>query len=106
MRLGLQRIPQEHQQIDLALSDPGTDLLVAAERATAETGDRQPEPFLQQTAGGRVANSSCPASRPMLYSAHSSMSCFLWSWAINAIRRPVGAGRSVAIHILSVVPRD
>lgn len=31
-RLRLKRVPEEHQQIDLALSDAGTDLLVAAER--------------------------------------------------------------------------
>ena len=34
-----------------------------------------------------VANSSCPASSARLYSAHSSMSCFLLSCAISAIRR-------------------
>jgi len=32
MRLRLQRIPQEHQQVDLALGNAGADLLVAAVR--------------------------------------------------------------------------
>src|SRR5262249_52532289 len=52
VRMRLQRIPQEHQQVDLALGDAGADLLVAAVRAAAEAGDRQPELLLQEVAGG------------------------------------------------------
>jgi hypothetical protein len=37
MRMRLQRIPQEHQQVDLALGDTGTDLLVTAVRAAPES---------------------------------------------------------------------
>ena len=51
MRMRLQRIPQEHQQIDLALGDAGADLLVAAAGAAPEAGDRQPELLLQEAAG-------------------------------------------------------
>ena len=40
MRMWLQRIPEEHQQIDLALGDTGADLLVTAVRAAPEAGDR------------------------------------------------------------------
>jgi hypothetical protein len=40
MRMWLQRIPEEHQQIDLALRDPGADLLVTTVRAAPEAGDR------------------------------------------------------------------
>jgi hypothetical protein len=50
MRMWLQRIPEEHQQIDLALGDTGADLLVTAVRAAPEAGDRQPE-LLQEVAG-------------------------------------------------------
>jgi len=52
MRMWLQRIPEEHQQIDLALSDAGADLLVTAVRAAPEAGDRQPEILLQEVTGG------------------------------------------------------
>src|SRR5713101_1574417 len=105
VRLGLQRIPQEHQQIDLALGDPGTDLLVTAEHSgpLRKQVAASPSRSCSRRPVVAVANSSCPASMPMLYSAHSSMSCFLWSWAISAIRRPVGAGRTMAIQVLSVV---
>jgi hypothetical protein len=103
--VGLQRIPEEHEQIDLAFGDAGADLLVAAERAAAEAGDREPELLCTSRPVVAVANSSCPASRLRLYSAHSSMSCFLLSCAISAIRRPAGAGRPVAMKILSVVSR-
>jgi len=52
MRMWLQRIPEEHQQIDLALGDAGADLLVTAVRAAPEAGDRQPEILLQEVTGG------------------------------------------------------
>jgi len=51
MRMRLQPIPEEHQQIDLALGDAGADLLVAAVRAAPEADDRQPELLLQQVTG-------------------------------------------------------
>ena len=41
-----------------------------------------------------------------MYSAHSSMSCFLLSCAISAIRRPAGAVRSMAMQILSFCPAN
>src|SRR5207248_2068239 len=52
VRVRLQRVPEEHQQVDPALRDPGADLLVTAVRAAAEAGDRQAEPVLQQAARG------------------------------------------------------
>jgi hypothetical protein len=50
--LGLERIPEEDQTIDLAFGDAGADLLVAAERAALKFVDRQPELLLEQMAGG------------------------------------------------------
>ena len=52
MRMWLQRVPQKHQQVDLAFGDAGTDLLVTAVRAAPEAGDRQPELLLQEVTGG------------------------------------------------------
>lgn len=52
MRLGLEGVPEEDQDVDAALGDPGADLLVAADRAAEEPGDRQAELELQQAAGG------------------------------------------------------
>ena len=34
MRLLFERIPKENQEIDFAVDDPGSDLLVTAKRAT------------------------------------------------------------------------
>src|SRR6202035_2447843 len=51
MRLWLQRIPEEDQQVDLALGDPGADLLVTTVRAAAEAGNRESELLLQQVTG-------------------------------------------------------
>ena len=48
MRMRLQRIPQEHQQVDLALGDAGADLLVTAVRPAAEAGHRQAELLLEE----------------------------------------------------------
>jgi hypothetical protein len=47
----LERIPEEHQQVDLALGNAGADLLVAAVGAAPEAGDRQPELLLQEVTG-------------------------------------------------------
>ena len=52
VRLRLKRIPEENQQVDLAIGDPGADLLVAAEGPAAETGDGQVEFFVKQPPGG------------------------------------------------------
>jgi hypothetical protein len=52
VRLRLQRIPEKHQQIDLAIGDPGADLLVAAEQAAAEAGDGQAGFLVKQAPGG------------------------------------------------------
>jgi len=52
VRLRLQRVPEEHQQVDLAVRDPGADLLVAAQRAAAEAGDGQAEILVEQAPGG------------------------------------------------------
>jgi len=40
MWMWLERIPEEHQQVDLALGDAGADLLVATVGAAPEAGDR------------------------------------------------------------------
>ena len=48
MRLRLQRIPEEDEQVNLAVSDPGADLLVAAERPTLEAGHAQAELIAEQ----------------------------------------------------------
>src|ERR1035438_14162 len=53
MRMRLERIPQEYQQVDLALGDTGADLLVAAIRAAPEAGDGQAELLQEVTGGGR-----------------------------------------------------
>jgi len=53
VRLGLQRVPEEDQQVDVAVRDPGADLLVAAQRAAEEAGDRQAELVAEQSARGR-----------------------------------------------------
>jgi len=39
MRLGLKRIPEEHQEINVTLSDHRADLLVSAEWTTHERFD-------------------------------------------------------------------
>ncbi len=52
VRLRLERVPEEDQDVDLALRDLGADLLVAAERAALQAGDRQPELVAEQRAGG------------------------------------------------------
>jgi hypothetical protein len=52
VRLGLERVPEEDQDVDAALGDPGADLLVAADRPTEEPGDRQAELEFQQGTGG------------------------------------------------------
>src|SRR5262249_52754857 len=52
VRLRLQRVPEEHQQVDLAVRDPGADLLVAAQPAAAEADDGQAEILVEQAPGG------------------------------------------------------
>jgi hypothetical protein len=52
MRLCAQRVPEEDQHVELAQGDERADLLVAAERAAQEAGDRQLERLAQQPAGG------------------------------------------------------
>src|SRR5262245_18822923 len=51
VRLRLERIPEEDEQIDRALGDPGSDLLVAAERSAHQPGDLEPQLVLQQGPG-------------------------------------------------------
>jgi len=48
VRMWLQRVPQEHQQVDLALGDAGADLLVTAVRAAQEAGGWQARLLLQE----------------------------------------------------------
>ena len=52
MRLRLQRIPEEDEQVNLPVSDPGADLLVAAEWPALEAGHAQAELIAEQPAGG------------------------------------------------------
>jgi hypothetical protein len=53
------RIPEEDEKIDAAFGDAGADLLIAAERAAAEAGDRE------RSAGRRALAGrwSCRCSR-------------------------------------------
>jgi hypothetical protein len=86
----LERIPEEDQHVDLAIGDPGADLLVAAERAAAQAGHRQPE-FGHEEVTGRASRAQVvPASSPRLNRAHSARSLFLLSCAIRAILRLTG----------------
>ena len=39
MRLGLERVPEKDEEIDLVVDDLGTDLLVASERSTLQFSD-------------------------------------------------------------------
>ncbi len=50
MRLGLQGVPEEHQEVDPALGDRGADLLVTAQRSAEEAVDGQAELGGQQRA--------------------------------------------------------
>src|SRR6478735_12837363 len=52
VRLGLQRIPEEDQHVDLPLGDFGADLLVAAERAGQEPVHLEAKFVFQQRPGG------------------------------------------------------
>jgi hypothetical protein len=52
MRLGLQPIPEEDQEVDLPADDPGVDLLVAAERTALLSADRETEGSLEDRSGG------------------------------------------------------
>ena len=53
VRLSGQWIPEEHQQVHLALGDPRADLLVAAVRAAVQTDHVEPD-----LVGVRVGRSS------------------------------------------------
>src|SRR5579863_6670389 len=52
VRLGLQRIPEEDEQVDLPIRDLGADLLIPAEGAAVETGHRQPGLFAEHPPRG------------------------------------------------------
>ena len=51
MGLRLERVPEEDEEVDLALGDERAELLVAAERAALELADRRLELGLEQRAG-------------------------------------------------------
>ena len=51
VRMRLQRVPQEDQDVDLALGEAGADLLVAAVGAAPEAGNGQAKLLGQQMAG-------------------------------------------------------
>jgi hypothetical protein len=60
----LERIPEEDQHVDLAIGAPGADLLVAAERAAAQAGHRQPE-FGHEEVTGRASRAQVvPGEQP------------------------------------------
>jgi len=52
VRLRLERVPEEDQHVELALGDERPELLVAAERPGEQTVHRQPEPVVDELAGG------------------------------------------------------
>ena len=51
MGLGLERVPEEDDEIDGAFRDLGADLLVPAKRAALELDDGRLEGFLEKNAG-------------------------------------------------------
>jgi hypothetical protein len=63
MRLRAHRVPEEDQHVELAEGDERADLLVAAERAALEAGDRQVECFAQQPAGGAGSVQGVPGEQ-------------------------------------------
>ena len=73
VRVGLERVPEEDQQVERLLGDPGADLLVATQWSALQLvdGDRQ---VLQ-----------------------SSNSAFSLSWATSAMRFVVVAGSGVSM---------
>jgi len=52
MGLGLEGVPEEHQQVDPLFGDLRSQLLIAAQRAADHAFHRQPQAFAQQQPGG------------------------------------------------------
>jgi hypothetical protein len=66
VRLRLQRIPEEDQQVDVSLGDPRADLLVAAERAALEAGDIEAKLVGEHPPGRVSGEQAMPGERPLV----------------------------------------
>lgn len=61
MGLGLEWIPEEHQNVNSTFGNPGTQLLISAKWSTAKTLDRQTGVLLDHSASGTGADENMPA---------------------------------------------
>ena len=99
VRLRLQRIPEEDEDVELALRDERADLLVAAERAALEPGDGQVELALEEGCNAPIRRdpaSCCHGRRGRSVSSRRSLApsiLFLSCASGAATAAPVPRGR-------------
>jgi len=98
VRLGLKRVPEEDQQVDVTLRDLGADLLVTAQRAALEAGDGQAELVAEQPARRPGRAEVVPGQQPPVEPRPFPQVRLFVSWAIRAIRR--SAGSSFVVEVM------
>jgi hypothetical protein len=106
VRVRLERVPEEDEQVDLPLCDTRTDLLVTAVRPATEADDVQRQLVSQDPSGGGGSEQLVLDKPVPVVAGPLAQVPLLVVRAINAMRRPMGGAEPRSSAMTSSWPCD